>query len=369
MGVEEEFVLVDRHSRQSVRRAREVVRAAKDAAGAEHVEPEMAQAQVENVSAVCHTAAELHAEVTRLRGSTAAEAARAECLLVPSGTAVLGDVGPPPILDKPRYHTIERRFGPLVRQQCVNACHVHIGVRDREESVQVVNHLRVWTPLLLALSVNSPFCAGEDTGYASWRSMVWGRWPTCGPPPYLESAAHYEHVVGSLVDSGAAVDGGMLYWHVRPSRHVPTVEMRVADVLPDVRDTVAYALLVRALAAACLDSVRSGARSLPVPEAVLRAASWRAARYGMNSLLLATHRPAPVLAPAWSLVRELVASVLPHLERHGDSEIVRRWLELVHARGTGAERQRAVARRHGGDLRAVVDDLAVAPSPPDGGVT
>ncbi|MEU4928673.1 glutamate--cysteine ligase [Streptomyces yokosukanensis] len=359
VGVEEEFVLADRHSRSVVYRAVSVVGAARAHLGGPHVTPELSQSQVETVSAVCRTAAELESEILRLRTGAAAAAAEHDCLLVPSGMAVLGRPGPPPLLDQARYRALVRRFGPVVHGQGVNSCHVHIGVADKEEAIQTVNHLRGWMPLLLALTANSPYCDGADTGYASWRSMVWSRWPSAGPPPYLRGVAHYEWMVDQLVASGAAMDPAMLYWHIRPSAHLPTIEARVADVMPDARTTTAYALLVRALVGNAVEAVRAGERAPEVPDLLLRAASWQAARHGPTGTLPGTHARDCAPMAVSRLIEELWKRVEPQLSRHGDDQRVSDWLSDVQLQGSGAARQRRIARQHEDGLRAVVDDLAV----------
>ncbi|MFJ6694893.1 glutamate--cysteine ligase [Streptomyces sp. NPDC091272] len=360
MGVEEEFLLADRRTRRTVPKASAVMDATREVVGAAHVELEFSPVQLETVSAVCADAQALEKEITRLRGAAAAQAQLRDCFLVAAGAPVLGDPGPPPVQDRPRYGQIHQHFGPLGRDQCVGACHVHIGVDDPEEAVRVVNHLRVWAPLLLALSANSPFWNGSDTGYASWRTLLWDRWPSSGPPPVLESAEHYESIVSAVVRSGAAMDPAMIYWQIRPSRHVPTVEVRVADVMPEVADTVAYALLVRALVSVSLDRVREGRPAPGVPETVLRAASWCAARHGMTGSLLDTCRPEALPVPAWQLADSLMALVEPRLTAWGDLRTVSAWLLDLRERGTGATRQRTVAARHG-RLEAVVDALRVGP--------
>ncbi|MGA4843627.1 carboxylate-amine ligase [Streptomyces sp. G45] len=327
--------------------------------GSRHVVPELAQTQIETIGGVCADARELRAETDRLRQCAARAAREVGCLLVACGTVPLGDPGPPPVLDRPRYHTIAARFGSVLNHLCVNACHVHVGVPDREEAVQVVNHLRPWLPLLLSLTANSPFVHGRDTGHASWRTMLWDRWPTAGPPPRLRSVDHYEQLVATLVDSGAAVDPAMVYWSARPSRHVPTVEVRAADVLPDTADTVAFALLVRALVASVLADVRGGVPAPGPEDAVLRAAVWRAARHGMSGRTLALPLPDPTRSvPVWQLAEHLVGRVEEHLRAAGDLDTVRQWFARLRAQGTGADRQRAAFQRHGG-LQGVVDLLAV----------
>ncbi|MBL1082451.1 glutamate--cysteine ligase [Streptomyces actinomycinicus] len=359
VGVEEEFILADRRSRTAVHRAPAVLRAARGLLGAPHTTAEISQCQVETVSAVCRTAAELEAEIVRLRRGAALAAAEYDCLLVPGGTAILGTPGPPPVLDQPRYHALIHHFGAVAHDQGVNACHVHVGVSDREEAVQAVNHLRSWMPLLLALTVNSPFYDGSDTGYESWRTAVWSRWPSAGPPPHLRSAAHYDRLVDQLVATGAAMDQGMIYWHVRPSVHVPTIEVRIADVMPEPTVTASYALLVRALVAHAVEAVRAGEPAPETPDLLLRAACWQAARYGPAAALPAAHARDCSPSPVARQVDELWKRVEPQLSRYGDDRLVSDWLSDVQHRGTGSTRQRHVAAQHGGRLQAVVDDLAV----------
>ncbi|MGV4983199.1 carboxylate-amine ligase [Streptomyces sp. NPDC001709] len=359
VGVEEEFVLADRHSRSAVYRSLSVVCAARAHLGGPHAAPELSQSQVETVSAVCRTAVELEAEIARLRTGAAAAAAEHDCLLVPSGTAVLGRSGPPPLLDQARYRALADRFGPVVHGQGVNACHVHVGVADREEAVQAVNHLRGWMPLLLALTANSPYSDGADSGYASWRTMVWSRWPSAGPPPYLRSAAHHAWVVDRLVATGAALDPAMVYWHVRPSAHLPTLEIRIADVLPDAATATAYALLVRALVGYAVEVVRAGECAPDVPDLLLRAACWQAARHGPTGTQPGTHTRDCAPMAVGRLLEELWKRIEPHLSRYGDDQRVGDWLSAVQREGTGSARQRRVAEQKDGDLRAVVDDLAV----------
>ncbi|MFJ6699466.1 glutamate--cysteine ligase [Streptomyces sp. NPDC091272] len=357
IGVEEEFFLVDRRTRLPADRATQVVRTSRDRLGAEHVAAEIARTMIETVSAVCHDGDQLSRELSRLRRGASKEAARHGCLLVASGVPPLGEGGPPPLQDDTRYRSMARRFGPLVHDQAVCACHVHVGVPDPEEAVQVVNHLRPWLPVLLALSCNSPVWRGEDTGYASWRTSVWGRWPTAGPPPYLESASHYEELVSGLTESGAALDPAMLFWFARPSRHVPTVEVRLADVMPTARETVAYALVVRALVTAALDDIRQGRPVPQVDGTLLAAACWQAAKEGVRgrALDLSGRAGASTMARR---VQELRGRTEDWYHSDSERRTVSVWLDASVTHGTGADRQRAVHAALG-DL-ALVDSLAVS---------
>ncbi|MFJ4680331.1 glutamate--cysteine ligase [Kitasatospora sp. NPDC088783] len=377
LGVEEEFVLLDTGTHRPVPRAGPVIAGGRLVLGAEHLVPEISQAMVETVSPVCAGAADLARELTRLRTGTASEARRHGCLLLASGVAPSGSAGPghgddpdglPALHDHPRYNAIRRRFGPLIRHQGTCACHVHVGVPDLATAVAVVNHLRPWLPLLLALTANSPYWQGADTGYASWRTVLWGRWPTAGPPPFLHSPEHYEDLVGALVASGAALDPAMIYWYARPSRHVPTVEIRIADVLPTTGQTVAYALLVRALVARARAALAAGHPAPQVEQDVLAAACWQAAREGVTgSVLDLLTAPAPgprsgfpvVAVPVVEQIGTALRLAGPHLTAD-DRRTVEHWLaELVRTGGaSGAQR----AAHHGaGRMGDLIESLAVAP--------
>ena len=141
----------------------------------------------------------------------------------------------------------------IAHEQGICGCHVHVAVPDREAAIQVGNRLRPWLPLLLAVTANSAIYRNTDTGYASWRSILWQRWPVAGPPPQFDSADEYDAVVRQLLDTGAMLDDGMVYWDVRPSANFPTVEVRVADVPATVAETVLFAALVRGAVMTALD--------------------------------------------------------------------------------------------------------------------
>jgi carboxylate-amine ligase len=247
------------------------------------------------------------------------------------------------LTDEDRYRRMAETFGPIARRQLVDGCHVHVGMPDRAAAIEVVNRVRPWLAVLLALSANSPFWDGEDTGYASYRHEVWSRWPTAGTPGPFADIADYTATIEQLIRSGAAVDAGMIYFHVRPSAQWPTVEFRIADVCLTVDEAVLTAALSRALAVTALTEAQAGE---PVPEVrstVLRAAQWRAARYGLDGALVSVLHGVP--RPAAAVVEELLEHVAPALDAAGDSDDVHRLVEAVLSNGNGAHRQRHAYRR------------------------
>ena len=223
VGVAEEFLLVDYRTRRVSPRAPLVLAAA--AGRLPGLQPEITQFQVETATPICHTMAEVRANLVDSREKLAGTARRQGLRLAATGTPVLGRATPPPLTDNARYQQMAAEFGAVTDGLSICGCHVHVGIPGPEEGIRASNYLRPWLPVLLALSANSPFWEGRDTGYASWRYLVWARWPTAGPPPVFESADQYEHAVRSLMQVGAAMDRAMAYWDIRLSQQHPTNEL------------------------------------------------------------------------------------------------------------------------------------------------
>jgi carboxylate-amine ligase len=353
LGVEEEFLLVDPHTGAPVPQGPETARWARDQFGVEF-DLELTAAQLEAKTTVCTSLAEVRRQLLGARFIAAKSASQLGCLLLAAAVPPIG-VPQMPITPDDRYQQMADDHRLLAVEQVICGCHVHVSVPDRELAVQVCNHLRLWLPVLGVLTANSPFAHGRDTGYASWRSVVWSRWPVSGPPPWFSSAEHYDEVCAWLVATGAARDLKMMYWDVRPSSHLPTVEVRVADVAATVDETVLLAALVRALVTKATQDVRRGLVAPAVPTEVLRAATWRAARDGLSghALDVTTGR----LLPARLLVNRLIDRVRDQLIATGDLSRVRNVLSFVDRFGDGATRQRkafAVAQ----SLHDVVEQLA-----------
>ncbi|MCB5169498.1 glutamate--cysteine ligase [Streptomyces bambusae] len=357
MGVEEEFVLVDRDTRRPVDRAPEVIATAAGELGP-RVQTEFFNAQVEACTEPAADLGRLRDDLVRLRRTVGAAAAEHGCRLVATGTPVLPPARPLTVTDSERYRRMARQFAALVGRfdGLVCGCHVHVGTLDRSEALALANHMRPWLPVLQSLAGNSPFSGGRDTGFESWRFMEFSRWPTVGPAPVLEEP-QYEAYVGALVAQRVLMDRRMVYWFARPSEHCPTLEIRVADVNAELDTVVLLAALVRGLAASLLAADVAEGRPPPdVPDRRLRAAHGLAAAQGRAGTGLDPVTGAA--RPAEDLVDALVARAAPGLEAAGDRERVAQLLGRLRTRGSGAARQRAVLRRRG-RLTDVVDALAL----------
>jgi carboxylate-amine ligase len=344
LGVEEEYLLLDGEGLPSARSREVLARAADETRGDADLQHELLAVQVEVATPVCRELAEVRDHLTRLRHGLARAALAVGCRLAPVATAPLAMDEDVPVTDKPRYRTMLEQAPALVEEQLINGMHVHVGVPDRAAGLAVLAAVRPWLPVLLALSANSPFWHGRDSGFASFRAVHFARWPVEGAPPVFTSVDDYERRVEDLLTTGALVDRGQLYWHARLSEHAPTVEVRVADVQLDADNAVVVAGLVRALGHAVLTgNPPDGGPTMPVE--LLRAATWVAARHGLAAELVDPR--SRTTRPAEDVVRGLVGEVEKALRELGDLDAVRDGVEHVLRDGNGAARQRAALQEHG----------------------
>jgi glutamate---cysteine ligase / carboxylate-amine ligase len=354
LGVEEEYQILDPETSGLSPAGEAVLRRARQTLGEEQVAPELRASQVEAMTPICRTLSEVRAELSRLRRAIIEAAEGEGTRIAAASTHPFSHWQEQPITAGERYRRIVEREQQLAREQVVFGFHVHVGIDDREVAVQVMNHARVWLAPLLALSANSPFWLGEDTGYASYRAQIWGSLPTAGPPGHFDSLAEHDALVKALVATGGAMETSQVYWDVRLPQKLETVEIRVADVCSRIDEAVMLAGLSRALVRSCRE--RAG-RGEPYPRTrpeLLRAAHWVASRHGLDAKLVDAEAEHTV--PAREVVEKLLAFARPALEEHGDWDEVSSLVRETLQQGNGARRQRAAYER-AGRLEAVVDIL------------
>ncbi|MBT2408073.1 MULTISPECIES: glutamate--cysteine ligase [unclassified Streptomyces] len=360
VGVEEEYVLLDPATFLPTPQAEEV----RAAAGLEswvsegEVQNELLQAQVEVATPVCTDLSEVGGHLLRLRHAVGSAAEENGCRIAMSATAPLRDVVPVPVTQQPRYLKMREEARRLVDEQLINGMHVHVGVPDREMGVAVLNRLRVWLPTLLAMSANSPLWDGRDTGFASWRTIVFGRWPVSGPPPHFRALADYEERVEALLAAGMIADRGQLYWQARLSERYPTVEVRCLDVQLEADAAVLFAGIVRALVATAIAEEEAGSAPVLCPPELLQAANWHAARHGLNSALV---DPQGCRRSAGDVLCMLIRRITPALEESGDLREVSALVHRLLQEGTPADRQRRALAD--GGMPALVDLITAAAVP------
>jgi carboxylate-amine ligase len=354
VGVEEEFLLVDATTRRTTPRATTVLaRAVKMPAPAPGVlfHAELAETQVEAATGVCVDLADLRHQLWEARALLAGAARAEDVRLVSTGHPVLAGSSVP-LAPGEHFARIGEILAGAVAGYQACGCHVHVGVSDLETAVAVVNHLRPWLPTLLALSVNSPFRHGEDSGYASWRIMEQARFPGSGIPPWFPSAGAYTRRLDQLVDIGVLADTTTTFWLARPSPRLPTVEIRAADAASTVDEAVLHAALTRALVQTALAELSVGRQAPAVDDQICAAATWSAARHGLAGPGVHPLRQRRVAAA--QLLEELLDRVSPALEEAGDLAETHAAVRRIMSGGTGTDRQRAEAT-HG--LQSVVDML------------
>ncbi|HEU4494928.1 MAG TPA: glutamate--cysteine ligase [Rubrobacteraceae bacterium] len=354
LGVEEEYQIIDPETRALCPRAGDVLRRARQALGEDRVVPELRASQLEVLTPVCRTLPEVRAQLLRLRKGVTRAAEEEGLRVAAASTHPFSHWREQPFTAGDRYKKILERERRMVEEQVVFGFHVHVGLGDREAALQVMNHARIWLAPLLALSANSPYWLGEDTGFASYRTQIWGTLPTAGPPGYFSSLAEHDALVEKLVAAGGAMEASQIYWDMRLPQELETVEIRVSDVCTSVDEAVMLAGLCRALVRTSQERARAGK---PHPEArpeILRAAHWIASRYGLGAKLVDVE--AGRAAPAPEVIQKLLLFVRPVLEEHDDWEEVSYLVDETSRRGTGATSQRRAYERRG-NLEDVVDAL------------
>lgn len=352
IGVEEEYLLLDPVTGLPVPLA-DKVRA--DAGlgrlvADQEVQCELLQAQVEVATPVCGGLEEVGGHLLRLRHAVGAAAEAHGCRIAACATPPVRHGHPVAVTDQARYRAMLTQAPQLVAEQLVNGMHVHVAVPSREAGVQVMNRIRAWLPTLTAMSANSPLWDGHDTGFASWRTVIFSRWPVSGMPPSFKDAADYDRRVAQLLQSRLISDTGQLYWQARLSARYPTVEVRCLDVQLRADDAVMLTGIVRALVDTALAEAAADAPVLDRAPELLQASMWHAARHGLSDTLV---DPSGVPRRAGDVLYGLLRHVAPALEASGDSRQVTALVHRLLQSGTGADRQRAGFTE--GGLRAVTD--------------
>lgn len=348
-GIEEEFFLVNPQTATLATVPPGLLEhvQGEDLAGATLV-PELLGSQVELVSGICTTASD--ALESLLMGRRKLQEACAGAGLVPVAT------GTPPFLpgeteisEGQRYEDIQHFVPGIVREHYINGLHIHVHIPDAESGLQAMNVLRPWLPALTAIGANSPVWNGELSGFESWRMVHYRRWSVIGVPPAFDSMDHYQRLRRIMLNSGALLDAGHIGWAVRLSEHNPTIEVRAADEQLTAGESVAIAMLVRALVDTGL---AQGRMAKTVEDRLLDLGLWHASKMGMSGPLFDAGTETR-LEPE-QVLRQLLDYAGEHLANNGDLDFVQSYFARIASVGNGAQRQRASWARGGGP--ALVQD-------------
>jgi carboxylate-amine ligase len=362
-GVEEEYFLVGRWSRALVGEPpKTLLDACKTELGGQ-CSAEYQRSQIEVATQICTSMADAREELTRLRNVVAAIASRYGLAPIAVATHPFAPWSMQRHTDKQRYNEIANDLKGVGRRMVINGMHVHVGIDDNELRIAIMNEMRRFLPLLLALSTSSPFWQGEDTGLKSYRTAINDATPRKGIPERFAGWSDYCTTIGTLVRSGAIEDATKLWWDLRPSARFPTLELRITDICPLIDDALCIAALFRCLCRCLHRRNRAGQRLPNDALLLLNENRWRAQRYGLGHGFIDPRRQGVIASAA--LVDQLLELIREDAE-YFESIAEVNHARIILARGTSADRQLALYRHqlnqglaHSHALTAVVDQLVI----------
>ncbi len=350
LGIEEEFQIVDRATRE----LRSHIQMIMDDQGMllrEFIKEEMHQSVVEAGTGICQDIQQARREVTALRSELARLAISKDLRIAAASTHPFSHWKDQLITPNPRYKNIIEDLQIVARSNLIFGLHVHVGIDDKDILIQIVNEMRYFLPHLLALTSNSPFWIGRNTGLKSYRSKVFDKFPRTNIPDEFSSWAEFEGFVNLLIKTNCLDNGKKIWWDVRPHAFFNTLEVRVCDLPMRVDETIAVAALIQALVAK-LYSLR--ARNLGwrrYRRDLIMENKWRAIRYGIDGKLLDLGKMTEV--PTRDLIYELLAFVDDVVDDLGSRDELKH-IEWILEHGSGADRQLEVYKQSN-DLKTVVD--------------
>lgn len=353
VGVEEEYQVIDPKTRELCPKSYLILPIAQVSSG-DMVQLEFRQSQIEVATPICQSLEDVRTHLTKLRRNLIAAADSVGCRLAAAGTHPFASWQEQTLTPKSCYQKLANRYQGLMHELVTFGCHVHVGIRDRDLAIQIMNRARHWLAPLLALSASSPFWLGQDTQYASYRMVLIQRLPMTGCPQPFASYQEYRATVQNLLDTQIIDIAGQVCWDLRPSERFPTLEFRIPDMPLTVDETVMLAGLVRGLVRTCYEQIQSGIPYVAVRPEVLSAAQWKAARWGLAANLVDVDTAQAV--PAHQLIEKLLTFVRPALEDWAEWEEVVAIAQRTLRQGTGADRQRHIFSQSN-SLTEVVDYL------------
>ncbi|AXX98250.1 carboxylate-amine ligase [Profundibacter amoris] len=337
MGVEEEYLLVDRETLELARAPQALM----DSCMAEmdgQVSPEFLQCQIEVGTKVCQTIGDAREDLKRLRACISNHAADHGLVPITASCHPFADWKDQHHTDKDRYNELQQDLAGVVRRMLICGMHVHVGIAQKDLRIDLMNQLTYFLPHLLALSTSSPFWQGDDTGLASYRLTVFDNLPRTGLPPQLRSWGEFERSVQALVGLGVIEDSSKIWWDLRPSSRFPTIESRICDVSPRLEHALSLAALTQCLTRMLWRLSRKNQRWRLYDNFLVSENRWRAQRYGVTGGLIDFGRGE--IVPMGELVQEMIGLLAQDAEALDCTAEIENALEITK-NGNSSERQRA----------------------------
>lgn len=352
LGIEEEFQIIDPVTRELRSHMHQIVEGGKTTLK-EQVKAEMHQSVVEVGTNICKDIDEARREVTYLRKMIGEIAAKQGLVFAAAGTHPFSRWQDQEITDHPRYHEIVDKLQDTARGNLIFGLHVHVGIPNREIGLQLMNQARYFLPHIFALSANSPFWLGRNTGFKSYRTKVFDKFPRTGIPDYFESVAEYDSYINLLIKTNCIDNGKKIWWDLRLHPFFETIEFRICDVPMRIDETIALAALIQAVVAKIYKLMKKNLSFRNYKRALINENKWRAARYGIEGSLIDFGKQEEV--PTKDLIYELLDFVDDVVDELGSRHELR-YIEKMLENGTGADRQLKIYQSTG-DLKDVVDYL------------
>ncbi len=351
IGIEEEYQTIDPETRDLRSHIQMEILDKAKLKVAERVKPEMHQAVVEVGTKVCRDIKEAREDMRNLRHEMISLASENGLMLGAASTHPFADWKVQEIYPDERYRQVVEDMQLVARANLVFGLHVHVGIEDRDTSIHIMNSLRYFLPHILALSTNSPFWMGMETGFKSYRCKVFERFPRTGIPDVFSNWADYETFINLLVKTNCIDNGKKIWWDIRPHPFFETIEVRVCDIPMRLDETIAIAALIQATAAMLWKLHASNKSYRIYGRALISENKFRACRYGLDGKLIDFGKEEEV--PTEKLMHEylhLIDDVVDELGSRDEIEYIHEMLKM----GSGADRQLKVYHETG-DLKKVVD--------------
>ena len=353
LGIEEEFQIVDPHTRELKSHVSEILEEGKLLLG-EKIKPEMIQSMIEVGTGVCANIQEAREDITKLRCIISSLARKKGMEIVAASTHPFSKWSEQTIYEHDRYKLLVQELQMVARSLLIFGVHVHVAVEDLDRRINIMNAARYFLPHVLALTTSSPFWLGFNTGLKSYRSEIFKKFPRTDIPDHFESHQQFQSYVDLLVKMNCMQDATKIWWDIRPHPLFPTLEFRICDIPTRVDDTIAVAALFQAIVAKLYTLIDKNLGFRLYHRRLIQENKWRAVRYGLDGKLLDLGKQKEV--PVKDLIRELlefVDDVVDELDSRKEIEHVHTILE----RGTSADEQLRVYEENNHDFVPVVDML------------
>jgi carboxylate-amine ligase len=350
IGIEEEYMVIDPVTRELKSHDQKIVEIASKVLN-DQVKAEMHQAVVEAGTGICKNIDEARKDLGNLRRSISNIAGSLGLKIGAAGTHPFSHWSNQLITPNPRYEEIINEMQDAARSNLIFGLHVHIGMEDKNMAIHIANTIRYFLPHVYALTTNSPFWEGRNTGFKSFRAKVFERFPRTGIPDYFNSYDEYKNYVNLLVKTGCIDNAKKIWWDLRVHPFFDTIEFRICDIPMTLDETIAVAALFQALVAKLYKLRAKNLNFMLYSRALINENKWRACRYGIDGKMIDFGKEMEV--PTRLLIYELldfIDDVVDDLGIRNEISFIPRMLE----NGTGADRQIAVFKETG-DIRAVVD--------------